>query len=157
MATFTAASIVPAFPTIAEDLNGTIQQVSYLTALQIAIIGVAPLFWRPFSSRYGRRPIFILSLIGSLCFNLGCAKARSYASLATCSALTSFFICPASAIGSAVVVETFFKNERARYMGVWTLMFTLGVPTAPLIFGFVTTRVGYQWIYWILAMVSLNQ
>lgn len=58
------------------------------------------------------------------------------------------------AIGSGVVTETFFKHQRARYMGVWTLMVTLGIPIGPLIFGFVTERVGYRWIYWTLAIVS---
>jgi hypothetical protein len=36
------------------------------------------------------------------------------------------------------------------------LLITLGVPVGPFIFGFVTYRVGYHWIYWILAMVSFR-
>ena len=59
------------------------------------------------------------------------------------------------AIGSAVVMETFFQHERARYMGIWTVMVTLGVPVGPFIFGFVAYRVGYEWIYWVLAIVSI--
>lgn len=51
-------------------------------------------------------------------------------------------------------METYFKNERARYMGVWTLLVTLGIPSGPFIFGFVTQRAGYVWIYWVLAIVS---
>lgn len=39
-------------------------------------------------------------------------------------------------------------------MGVWTLMVTIGVPIAPFIFGFVVLRVGYRWIYWILAITN---
>lgn len=74
-----------------------------------------------------------------------------------CRAITAFFISPAAAIGSAVVQETFFKHERARYMGIWTLLVTLGVPTAPFIFGFVALRVGYRWIYWILACTNAVQ
>lgn len=154
MATFIAAGINSAFPDIAKDLGVTIHRTTYLTSLQIAILGGAPLFWRPLSNRYGRRPIFILSLIGSLLFNLGCAKSETYAVMATCRAFTAFFISPASAIGSAVVVETFFKKDRAKYMGVWTLLLTLGVPLAPFIFGFVAYHVGYRWIYWIFAMIN---
>lgn len=52
-------------------------------------------------------------------------------------------------------METTFKKDRARYMGIWTLMVTLGVPSGPFIFGFVTYRAGYRWIYWVLAMVTL--
>ncbi|KAK5800153.1 hypothetical protein VI817_002365 [Penicillium citrinum] len=157
MGTFIAAGIVPAYADIAEDLGVGMQNASYLTSLQIAILGGAPLFWKPLSNRFGRRPIFLLSLICSLVCNIGCAKSNSYASLAACRALVAFFISPATAIGSAVVMETTFKKDRARYMGVWTLMITLGVPVGPFLFGFVTYRVGYQWIFWILAMINGGQ
>jgi MFS family permease len=155
MATFIAAGINSAFPDIAKDLSVSLHRTTYLTSLQIAMLGGAPLFWKPLSNRFGRRPIFILSLIGSLLFNIGCAKSHNYGAMATCRAFTAFFISPASAIGSAVVVEMFFKEDRARYMGVWTLMVTLGVPLAPFIFGFVAYHVGYRWIYWIFAMVCI--
>ena len=154
MGTFTAAAIICAYENIAEDLEVSIQRVSYLTSLQIAILGGAPLFWKPLSHRFGRRPIFLLSLILSCVSNVGCAKSTNYATMAACRALVAFFISPAMAIGSGVVTETFFKHERARYMGVWTLMVTLGVPVGPFIFGFVAQRVGYRWIYWTLAIVS---
>ncbi|KUL85007.1 hypothetical protein ZTR_07782 [Talaromyces verruculosus] len=120
MATFTAAAIMAAFVDIAADLGVSVQRASYLTSLVIAIIGGAPLFWRPLADR----------------------------------AITAFFICPAAAIGSGIVTETFFKKERARYMGIWTVMITLGVPIAPLIMGFVAMRVGYRWIYYILAITN---
>jgi multidrug resistance protein len=155
MGTFTAAAIIPAYEGISADTGVSIQRVSYLTSLQIAILGGAPLFWKPLSHRFGRRPIFLLSLVLSCVCNVGCAKSPDYASMAACRALVSFFICPAMAIGSAVVAETFFRRERARYMGIWTVMVTLGVPVGPLIFGFVAQRVGYRWIYWILAIVSI--
>lgn len=154
MGTFTAAAIIPAYEAISEDLGVTLQRVSYLTSLQIAILGGAPLFWKPLSHRFGRRPIFLLSLILSCVCNIGCAKSPDYASMAACRALVSFFLCPAMAIGSAVVTETFFRRERAQYMGIWTVMVTLGVPVGPFIFGFVAQRVGYRWIYWVLAIVS---
>lgn len=154
MCAFAASAIIPAYETIAQDLGVSLQRTSYLTSLQIAILGGAPLFWRPLSTRYGRRPIFLISLVGSLAFNIGCAKSQTYGAMAACRALQAFFISPPNAIGSAVVVETFFKKERARYMGVWTVMITIGIPLAPLIFGFVTERVGYRWIYWILAIIN---
>jgi MFS family permease len=154
MSTFTAASIIPAYEDIAVELGVSLQQVSYLTSLQIAILGVAPLIWKPFCNTYGRRPLFLLSLVVSLVGNIGCAKSPTYTTMAICRAIVAFFISPAAAIGSAVVTETFFKKDRARYMGIWTLMVTIGVPISPFIFGFVAYHIGYRWIYWILAMVS---
>ncbi|XHF98333.1 hypothetical protein AWENTII_001889 [Aspergillus wentii] len=157
MGTFTAAAIIPAYSNIVELYGVSTQRASYLTTLQICILGGAPLFWKPLSNRFGRRPIFLISLICSLVCNVGCAKSNTYGSTAACRALGAFFIAPASAIGSAVVMETTFKKDRARYMGIWTLMITLGVPGGPFIFGFVAYRAGYEWIYWVLAMINGGQ
>lgn len=158
MATFNSAAIIPAYQHIAKDLHVSLQRTTYLTALQIAVTGGAPiLFWRPLSNRFGRRPTFLISLFCSMVCNIGCAKSSGYASLAACSALVAFFISPAAGIGSAVVRETFFKKQRARYMGIWTIMVTLGVPISPFLFGFVAQRVNYRWIYWVLAIVGSRQ
>lgn len=132
ISTATGASIIPAYKDIATDVNISLQRASYLTSLQIAIIGGAPFLWRPLSNRFGRRPVFLLSVLLSLVCNVGCAKSYTYASMAACSALQAFFISPATALGSAVVTETFFKRDRGRYMGIWTLMVTLGVPLGML-------------------------
>jgi MFS family permease len=60
MATFTVTSIQSAFIAIAADLSVSLQRATYLTSLQIAILGGAPLFWGPVANRYGRRPVFLL-------------------------------------------------------------------------------------------------
>jgi MFS family permease len=152
MSTFNASAITPAFPVIAAEFGISVQKASYLASVQIAILGFGSLFWRPLADRFGRRPIFLISLLASCICNIGCAESFSYGTMMACRSLVAFFICPAGATGSAVVVETFFKQERAKYMGVWTLLISLGVPVAPFLFGFVATHIGYRWIYWILAI-----
>ncbi|QSZ34262.1 hypothetical protein DSL72_005852 [Monilinia vaccinii-corymbosi] len=154
MSTFIATAIIPAYADIAEDLGVSLQRATYLTSLQIAIAGCAPLLWKPLSNTFGRRPIFLISLIVSSVGNIGCAKSPNYTIMAVCRAIVSFFICPAAAIGSAVVTESFFKKDHARYMGIWTLMLTIGVPFAPFIMGFVAVHLGWRWIYWILAIIN---
>ncbi|OJJ43656.1 hypothetical protein ASPZODRAFT_161530 [Penicilliopsis zonata CBS 506.65] len=157
MGTFTAACIMAAFENIHLDLGVSLQRASYLTSLVIAILGGAPLFWRPLANRFGRRPIFLISLICALVAEIGCANSYSYATMGLCRAIAAWFICPPAAIGSAVVAEMFFKKDRARCMGYWTLMVTLGVPSAPFLMGFVAQRVGYRWIYYIMAVVHAIQ
>ncbi|EWZ00125.1 hypothetical protein FOYG_00019 [Fusarium oxysporum NRRL 32931] len=153
MATFKAAAIIPAFPELAEDLGVSLQQVSYLTTLQNAFLAVAPAIHRPFANIFGRRPMFLVSLLVSMLGNIGCAKSSSYAA-AACRAIVAFFISPAAALGSGVVTETFLKKHRARCLGIWTLMSIIGVPLAPLIMGFIAAAGGYQRIYWMLAIIN---
>ncbi|KAF2755489.1 MFS multidrug transporter [Pseudovirgaria hyperparasitica] len=157
MTTFTAAAIIPAFEIIAEDLDVSLVKASYLTSMQIAVLGFGPLLWKPISNRYGRRPVWLVSVALSGICNVGCAVSPNYAAMAACRCLVAFFICPAIAIGSGVVVETFFKKDRGRFMGVWTLMVTLGPPAGPFFMGFVAEHIGYRWIYWVLAITNLVQ
>lgn len=126
MTTFTAASVIPAFENFAEDFNVTITKASYITSVQIVVLAWAPLFWKPISNRFGRRPIWLISTLGSLICNIGCSKSHSYASQIVSRFLVAFFISPAIAISSVVVTETFFARERGEKMGIWTLMVTLG-------------------------------
>lgn len=155
MTTFIAASIIPVYENISEDLGVSITKASYLTSLQIAVLGWSPLFWKPIANRFGRRPVWLISTMGALLFNVGCALSHSYAAMGVCRAFTSFFISPAIAIGSGVVTETYFKRQRAQYMGIWTLLVTLGPPAGPFFMGFVGYQTGdYRWVYWVLAIVN---
>jgi MFS family permease len=155
MTTFTASAIIPAFEGIAEEFGVSLTKTAYLTSLQIAILGWAPLFWKPIANRYGRRPVWLISTLGSLAFNIGCARSNSYATMAICRAFTAFFISPPGGTGSGVVTETFFKKERATYVGMWTLLCTLGPPSGPFFMGFVVYHTGsFRWVYYILAIVG---
>jgi MFS family permease len=118
------------------------------------VLGVSPLFWRPLSNRYGRRPIWLISTLGAGVCNIGCANTHSYGAQMVTRILTAFFISPAIALGSGTVVEMFFARERGAKMGLWTLALTLGPPGGPFIMGFVANHLGWRWIYWILAIVS---
>ena len=73
-----------------------------------------------------------------------------------CRCFSAFFIAPPIAIGSGVVVETFLARQRGQKMGIWTLLVTLGPPSAPFFFGFVTQHADWVWIYWVLAIVFLS-
>lgn len=119
MTTFIAAGISPAFPDMAESLQVSIEATTYLTSSQIVMHGVAPLFWKPLSNHYGRRPVWIISALGATLFNIGCALSRTYGAQQGCRIMTTFFVSSANGIGSAVVTETYFLKERAAKM-VWS-------------------------------------
>src|SRR5271170_3334792 len=126
------------------------------TAQLIKLLNLAlgPLFWVPIASRFGRRPVWIISVLGAMFFNIGCALSQTYAQHMVFRIFSAFFISPGLAMGNAVVTETFFAKDRARKMGTWTVMITLGTPTGPFIMGFVAQHLGWRWIYWLLSIVS---
>lgn len=98
--------------------------------------------------------MFLVALLGSCIANIGSAVSHDYASQAACRAIGAFFISPAFGIGGLVVTETFFANQRGRYLGIWTALITLGPPMGPFFMGFVVQRVSYTWIFWIFAIMN---
>lgn len=135
MTTFQAAAIISAYEPLAMSLGTTIQGASYLTSAQIIVLGFAPLFWKPVSQRFGRRPVWLISTLCSGLFNIGCALSTTYGSMMVYRCFSAFFIAPPIGIGSGVVVELFLANQRGQKMGIWTLLITLGPPSGPVYHG----------------------
>lgn len=176
MATFMAAGIIPGFQSFSVNYGITIEEASYLTSvqvshvlcsfwipsitdktLQILVLGVWPLFWNPISKHFGRRPVFLISTIGSCICNIGGAFCTSYGAQMSTRILTAILICPPLGIGSGVVTELFFRREHAQKLGWWTLLLTIGIPLGPFIMGFVVQHLRVNWIFGILAIINFCQ
>ncbi|PYH42287.1 MFS general substrate transporter [Aspergillus saccharolyticus JOP 1030-1] len=157
VATFMAAGIIPAYDAMAEAYGVTVPQASYLTSMQILLLGICPLFWKPLTAVYGRYHIFMLSALGSMVCNIGGARCTTYGAQMATRVLTAIFISPPMGVGSGIITELCEPEQRAQKLGWWTLMLTLGTPGGPFIMGFVTHHLGYQWMYWIFAIMNLVQ
>lgn len=104
--------------------------------------------------RYGRYPIFIISVLSSLVCNIGGAFCTTFGTQMTTRVLVAWFISPPLGIGSGVVAELSYPEERARKLGWWTLLITLGIPGGAFINGFVVQHLGIAWIFWIFAIMN---
>lgn len=154
ISTLSMTALIPAYTQLADEFGMTVHDCTYLTLIQVVILGVAPLTWGPLATVFGRRPIFLVSLIMSVIGNVACAVSPNYGSIMFFRAFVAYFLSPANTLSSAVVTDVFLRTERARGISVCTLMLSLGVPFGPLIFGFVTARAGFRWIFWVLAIVN---
>ncbi|KAH8703385.1 major facilitator superfamily domain-containing protein [Talaromyces proteolyticus] len=157
-----AVGVTPAFNTWAVRFDTSITTASYLGSAQMIALAFGPLLWFPLASRYGRRPVWLISGFGSGLFNIGCALAQSYGALMTLRVFQAFFISPGIAMGQAVVAEMFFTHQRGRAMvivllGRFVLMLTLGPPVGPFIMGFVIQHLSWEWMFWLMAIINFAQ
>ena len=111
-----STGVSPAFVLLAKDLHVTVYTATYLTSSTTLAHGVGPVLWRPISDHYGRRPVWIVSTLGSCLFNIGCAYSYTYAAQQVCRILAMLFMSASVGIGTVVVTETFFAKERATKM-----------------------------------------
>ncbi|KAJ5164174.1 Translation elongation/initiation factor/Ribosomal beta-barrel [Penicillium coprophilum] len=151
---FVGAGIIPVYATLAEKFGIEIQDVSYLTSIHILCTGLTPFFLVPLSTRYGRRPVWLISTLFTAVCNVGCAESQSYAPMLVCRILGSLMLGAPIALGPPVVMETFAEHERGIALGTWSVFVTLGPLTGPFVMGFVAERLGWQWIYWIFTLIS---
>ena len=144
---FYASGVVAAFARLAEELGQPLSKISYLTSSQIVVLGIAPLFWVPFTNRYGKRNILIFTCLMSTVFNLVCVFITSYGPMIAMRVLAAFFFSAGLAIGGIVVGETTFSHQRASRSGIWGLMVNLGTQAGPLFMGFVAQRQPSKYVF----------
>lgn len=87
---------------------------------QILFTGLAPFLLLPLSSRFGRRPVWLVCTLCTAVCNIGCAKSNTYAAMLICRILGSLFISAPIALGPPVVVEMYPEHERGYKLGIWT-------------------------------------
>ncbi|KAK4942454.1 hypothetical protein LTR10_017750 [Elasticomyces elasticus] len=130
---FTSAILIPAIGSLAKQFGVTAQKASYLVAVHVLFLGVAPFLWNPLMNAYGRRPILIATMF--------CRALRRW---------------EAASLIRAVVVDIFTKEERGRKNGIWTQMVSLGAPLGGIIGGPVVYYIGWRWVMWLIAIYGIQ-
>ncbi|KAJ6466366.1 MFS multidrug transporter [Mycena sanguinolenta] len=152
---FTAALVIPSFLLFAEEFRLTLTQVTYIASIQIICLGVFPLFWSPLATRMGRRPVYLISALGSAVFTLAAGFCHSYGSLLAVRALQAGFISVAMSLGGPTVNDMFFVHEKGRKMGVWVLFVTIGPCLGPLVVGYLVEKHGWRSSFYLAAAIHL--
>jgi hypothetical protein len=149
-------AIAPAFFPISKELNISLTTATYLVGAPLLSYGVASLIWVALGNRFGVRLVFVsTSLIAGL-FCIWGAKANSAASLIAARTLTSIFSASPETLGPQVIADVFFLDDRAMCIGLFTLFQGSGFAMGSLIGGFITADLGWRWIQWIVAILSLS-
>lgn len=147
------ATINPALVDLGHEFGITSVHASYQTTVCIALNGVAPWIWIPLANKYGRRPVYLASLLLGFASILACAYAQSYATLIVARVFNGFF--PAAfALGASTVTDLFPAHQRGRALGFFTVTMTTGSHLAPIIGGLVGGYLGWRWIFKFIAIVD---
>jgi multidrug resistance protein len=126
--------LIPVLPLFAERLGAS----GFEVALILTVYALAQLLFLPVwgwvSDRIGRRPVILVSLLGTVCSFVALAFADSIAMIYVARALAGFF---AASIGTAqaVVTDVTSPSERASGMGIIGAAFGAGMVVGPMLGG----------------------
>jgi MFS family permease len=100
-------------------LHTPIQLISLTITIYMLFQGLAPSFWGPLADSYGRRPIFLSTLILYIGACVGLALSPNFAVLMTFRALQAIGSSSTIAIGAGVIGDIAVAGERGGFMGLF--------------------------------------
>lgn len=94
----------------------TISEASYQTTVAIILSGVSPLIYSPLSNVYGRRPVYVFSIVIGIIASAGSAVATKWSHLLVARVFVGIGSSVGSGIGASTVSDMYFMHQRGRYV-----------------------------------------
>jgi DHA1 family bicyclomycin/chloramphenicol resistance-like MFS transporter len=148
---FSIDMYLPAFPQIARDLGTTPAEISLSVSGYFVGLALGQLFYGPMLDRFGRKKPLYAGLSLFVVASIGCMTARSPGLFIAFRLLQALGGCAAQ-VGAVAMVRDFFPvEESAKILSLLVLVLSVSPFFAPTIGGYVTTTIGWPWIFAILA------
>ncbi|KAL9935134.1 hypothetical protein V8E36_006210 [Tilletia maclaganii] len=152
----TANVFLPALPSVARDLDVTLEQVNLAIFIFMIGQGLSPLFLGGTDSM-GRRGIYITCLLIYAGANAGLANLpnKDYAGLLVLRFMQACGSASMIAIGVGVVSDVCTPQNRGSLMGIVQGGSTLGPALGPLFGGLVSQTFGWRGIFWFTFILGI--
>ncbi|CAG7927797.1 unnamed protein product [Penicillium olsonii] len=142
----------PALPTIAKDLNVSLELVNLTVTSYLIFQGLAPSLWGPISDVKGRRVAYTFTFLVFFGACIGLAETKNYATLIVLRCLQSTGSASTIAIGSGVIGDITTRDERGGFMGIFQAGLLVPVAVGPIIGGAMAGTLGWRSIFWLLTV-----
>jgi len=144
----------PALPTIVTRLAGNDIYVWAVTIYLLTSTISVP-FWGKLSDLYGRKPMF---MIGIVIFLIGSALSGLSSNMTELIAFRGLQGIGAGSlfpIALAVIGDLFTPAERGKYQGLFGAVFGIAFIVGPLVGGFLTENIAWNWIFYVNIPIGL--
>lgn len=120
----TASSFIyfPAIPFLAHDLQVSIEKINLSVTSYLVASGVFPSITGSAADRYGRRPVFAITLAVYVAVNVGLAIQRSFPVLITLRMLQSAAISGSFAFAYGVLGDLSTPADRGGFVGFLSIL-----------------------------------
>lgn len=152
---FSIDMYLPGFPRIAIDLNTTIDKVQLsLTAYLIGIC-IGQVIYGPLLDRFGRKLPLYAGLILYMVASIGCSLTSSIDELIIMRFFQAMGGCVGMVAAQALITDIFPSTKTAQAFSMITLVIAVSPMIAPTVGGYVTANFGWEWVFIILASITV--
>ncbi|KAJ1665238.1 hypothetical protein IW140_003493 [Coemansia sp. RSA 1813] len=142
----------PSIQVVRDDLHTTQSAVTWTVTAFVLGMAVFPLMWSNLSDRYGRKIVYIISMLVFTCGSIGCALSKSLVALIISRIIQAAGSSAVQSSGAGTISDIYPREQRGTALGIYYLGPLLGPCIGPLIGGYIGQDVGWRWVFWVLTI-----
>ncbi|KAF5589020.1 major facilitator superfamily transporter [Fusarium subglutinans] len=131
-----SAAIYSVLVPISAATGLTVGDLNYGTGYMFLTFGWGCLIWQPLAQKFGKRPVYLLSLLGT-------------------TVLQGTFGAPIESLCEISVSDVYFAHERGTYIAYYALFLGGSNCVAPVISGFINDGQGWEWVLTFLDKIKI--
>jgi MFS family permease len=136
-----------AYEPYSEDLGVTYDSYNQSIALNYAGLAVGSIFFIPFVHRYGRRPLYLASMVVQLAACIWAAYMHNSGELIANSFVGGLGGALSETIAVVTIGDLYFVHHHALLNGIFLFMQSIGAYIGPVVMGYAVINVGWRWMW----------
>jgi len=138
-----------ALPRIQGSLSATQDQMTWVLTSYIVAAAIAMPLSGWLAGRFGRRRVFVISVVGFTISSVLCALAQSLPEIVIARVLQGVFGAALVPMSQAVLLDINPPEHHPRAMALWAMGVTTGPILGPALGGWLTDNYNWRWVFYI--------
>ncbi|KAH7132376.1 major facilitator superfamily transporter [Dendryphion nanum] len=147
VAGLTPSMYLPSLNTIARDFKMSLDSVTLTITSYFIAQAMSPLFWNPLSERFGRRPIYIITLLVYISASVVLSLSPNYLILIIFRGVQAAGISSGVSMGCAVIRDISNTSERDSFLNFYQAIRNVTIVLGPVIGGALTNFLNFRAIF----------